>query len=705
MDDPGDNVVVNAADRFAADRSAFVHGATAPAYDDFPVVDVEPEDVADGAPVARSRAGELLRRLAARARARRRVPVPAERLVGRDRRAARRRAVVAAAGSGVVRAGVRTGRGGGRVVWVVAAGVGRWVWVPEQAGLVERMVDPESTTPASTALHHRKELSRTRATRLGVLAAAGSVGWFAAPVAVDRLLAVVEHWWQWGAAGLVVGAGCWAAGAVHGDDAQERGEGLPRGLAAGDSERSVRRDIAEAFAELKVRGQVVKVRVARTSPSWGWEVTAELLTDLTEKHVRALALRLDTRVGGVLVSGVEDSSRSRVFRLVLVDLLTPGQAAPALTVGDQDSSRTPVALARRYDGELLHLVLAGLHLLLIGRIGSGKSTAMHRLVEAFLELGAVVGGIDLSGGADLRSWEPMLDPRFSAIGDRTADALDALDRACAVAADRKRRLGRNQAWASSRDDPPVRIVIDEYGLVAASPAMLERVGWLALYGRHVDVCLVLANHRLTQDMNGDGKVASQVQVKMFFGMDGADAVRIGKGLRDQGVAPELLTPAHDQVPNDAGKAFVTGVGSTPFLVRFAPYRHGEAARRADALAARRGRAALGAADERVLAHLEATDVGVPVLVCDVLEAIEAHTGRDPMRASSAEIAEWLRRHKGHVDVTVNTLTPRLRDALGAAFPANRTQDMNLPGGNQKGWRRDELLAAVEVYRQLDQPTP
>lgn len=695
--DSSDRVVVNAAERFRDDRPVYVHGSAAPA-----VVDrLEREEVVDGE-VVDDRAVPEQGRQAVVARVVRTVTAVRIRRprsgvldqVDRNRLRARRRARAHRLAVGAVNAAAQTGRGGGVVLSITGRGILRWMWLPEDAALVARIEN------AGEQLRARRSLGKSRRARTGFAAAAAGATGLTAWLNGATLAAAAANVpaWYWYAAGAATAGAFYLAG--RGDDAPAHPvdhQAVRDGLLLTMGERAVRATLGDAFAEQKIRAVVVKVHPFK----WGWRIELEVTTVLTEPHLANLALLLDTRRGGLIFHTVASSERSRVMTVVKRDLLAVAQAAPPIVLGEHEDIHTPVLLAPRFDGEPWLMRLSGLHLVLIGKLGSGKSTGLHRIVDALVQGGAVVGGIDLSGGADLRSWEPVMEPRLSALGTHggtVPDAATALSTAVGLIRDRKARLAPGTKWRSSRADPPIRIVIDEYGLVAANTVLLELVDEIALYGRHVDIHLVVANHELTVDMMGTGRL-SKSAVKVFFAMDLTAAKQLPKELRVAGVAPGLLVPATPDNPYDAGKSYVTGLGE-PFLVRFGPYENGEASRRARALEVGRGRPRWSAADELVVEAYLAQNAGVPPLLLDAYDAIRSYSSdRDPARATSEEIATYLRK-EGH-DVSNSTVTARIRAALGDAYPARRKDDMNLGGRNLKGWTLDDLEAAIDEYRRLN----
>jgi len=312
----------------------------------------------------------------------------------------------------------------------------------------------------------------------------------------------------------------------------------------------------------------------------------------------------------------------------------------------------------------------------------------------------VIGAIDMTGGFDLRAWERVFDPRLCAFGDDIATTSQVLKRIKAIAMSRKVRTPAGAKWVSTEQDPPIRIVIDEYGVVAANPALREDLNWIILYGRNVDVHLLIASHRKVADIMGDGTVGSQVQVKVYLAMDAEDVRTVAKTVRDQGVAPERLVPANGDEVNDASKGYIVGVQDPAPLVRFNSYSPGEDQRRAAAYAAA-GLGQLSAADVEAMIALQNAQMGKPDLLRFMEEAITkaSNDGRKPAKATSEEIVGYLN-NSGFTDVTVHNLTARVRDKLGAAYPENRRTDTNLHGRNQKGWFLDDLQGALDVLAEL-----
>lgn len=667
-------------------KAPYVHGSAAWDEDVDEPVHAAPVDE----PVPRQRAGRPRRRLVYRVRPTRQLTDTE--LVDRDRARARRADAVERVSRFTVRHGARAGRGAWIVGRATAQAPWRWVWQPKREAHIDAMDD------ANAAATKYEQLTRSRMQRGAVLIAATGTGMLARPLLGPAVMDVLTGpWWTYPVgAGLGVAA-CWAFGGRRDveHEGQDDGPELPRGLYEGQSDRSVEESTREAFAHMRVHGRVLSAR--RAPGGWGWIISAEIISDFGAKELDALARLLDTPRGGLLVSMPRQSTRMRVFRVVAVDLLDANRPATRITI---DSLSQPVALAPKFDGDELELSLAGVHVLVIGRTGSGKSTALWRLVDAYAAGGAKLGGIDLSDGPDLRACRAVFDPALSAFGDNVAAAMTVLEKYKAIALDRKRRLPDGQGWQATEDDPHLRLVIDEYGLVAEHPLLLELCNWLIKYGRNVGVFLVLANQRfLGASMGNDTTVWSQVQVKILMAQDGNDAKQLPKSTRELGVAPELFVPANDRDANDAGKAYVVGLHDTPPLVRFGIYGGGEILRRCREYAAA-GLAQFGPADTAVLAALEVQAAQLPRLVSLTRDAIvDASDKRDPARASTAEIVEYLQRKAGFA-VSVATLTGQLRKELGEAYPDDRRQDTNLPGGNFKGWHLDDLDRGIARYHEL-----
>lgn len=677
----------------AGGRPSYVTGSAAPAHQPEPVDHATAEAPEPQARPLVAQQRRTVRRTTRQTRSPRRLS-DAE-LAARDRVRARRADAVERFQKFAVRHGARAGRG----AWIIARGSvrapARWVWQPKREELIDAMTDFNGRARSYEIL------TRSRARRGAVLLASGAAAWFARPV-FDHLADSFMHagddwWWFYPTLGGVVLGSCWAAGQINAVFEQpEDGPELPAGLHDGMSDARVMATFTEAFEAMRVVGRVHKVRAAPRG--WGWTVTAEIVSDFGAKELDVLARRLDTPRGGLLMSMPRASTRSRVFRVVTVDLLTEGQAASRITL---DSLADRFALAPRYDGNDLELSLAGVHVLVVGRTGSGKSTALWRLVDAFAAARVKLGGIDLSDGPDLRACRAVFDPELSAFGDNAAGALAALDKLIALALDRKSRTPDGTKWRATEADPHVRLIIDEYGMVAELGALLEKVNWLIRYGRNVGIFLVLANQRfLASAMGGDTTVWSQVQVKFIMALDGKDAVQLPKSVRELGVAPELLVPAHDGEANDAGKAYVLGTADeTPPLIRFGDYGEGEMLRRANEHGAA-GLAQFGRADTAAITTAKEHAADLPRLVSLTRDAIAAvSVKRDPARAASFEIVDYLQR--AGIVTSVATLTGQLRKELGAAYPDDRRVDTNLPQGNFKGWHLDDLERGIARYRELN----
>lgn len=630
-----------------------------------------------------------------RKRARGRVhqePLTADQLAALDRarfKRARRYAAMRRTAYSQVR---RTGRGGVVLVRGTVRGVAHFVWQPELGALYRAMDD------SNARARNMAELYRSRLVRTGLLLGGAGGVWLAAPWLADWAAGGEDGrpLWQWLLVAAVLTGGAWVCGRIAEAEEQQQAldDQLPPGLVAGMGSRAVETNFRLAFEALKIEGQV---QVAHVGGNWGWIVTTDILSDFGRAELDRLARRLDTPRGGLLVSSPRESSRARVFTVVLADLLASGQAAvrhPDLPLS------VPRVLAKRFDGGELAIPLAGLHIAVFGRTGSGKSTVLKGFIDAFASARAVIGAIDMTGGFDLRAWEAVFDPRLCAFGDDAAATMLVLERVKAIAMSRKERTPAGSKWVSTRQDPPIRLVIDEYGVVAANSALRELVNWIILYGRNVDCHLLFGSHRKVADIMGDGTVGSQVQCKVYLAMDADDVRTLPKAVRDQGVAPERLVPANAEQVNDASKGYVVGLQDPAPLVRFNSYEAGEDRRRADAYA-QAGLGQLSAADVEAMIALQNAQQDVPELLKCVQAAIThvSFDGRKPAKATTEEIVSYLQ-VKGHRDITVQNLTARMRQEFGPAFPEGRRQDTNLHGRNQKGWYLEDLNNALDVLAEL-----
>lgn len=573
-----------------------------------------------------------------------------------------------------------------RGVGVTGRALGRAVWLPDEAADIKKMAEDQPYN----ARKARRELRNTRRKNLAVLLGGSGAAYLALYFFGDDLVDVLP-WWSYPAAALVVVPVLGWVGRPEVVEGQEvevhQAEAMPVSLGRDATERGVVASLTEAFADVKIRARVHGA--VRAAAGWGFTATISVLDPVTEARLEALERYLNTPVGGLVLSPVTSAARFRTLRIVLEDKLAQPVLAPQRSgLAVQQAGE----LATRFDGGRLAVSLYARHVLLIGRTRSGKSGALHDILDLLTDASnQVVVGLDLSGGPDLKAWEPSLWRYVG--GPDYAAAEKLLDDLVKLVNDRTQRLGIHD-HVPTPDDPGITVAIDEYGRLAEHPRLREAAEFIVLYGAKAGVNLVAASQRKVTSFMGNQVLGSQVHVKIYMGMAAEDALALPKEIREQGVRPHLFRQASPGDDADAGKAFVVDLEPMPILIRFDRLERGEAARRA---AERSGfRPELGQRDQEVL---DSADTGgIPELLLEVRQAVfvvASRNGRTPERASGEEVAAYLAEHGRAIDK--NALVRELREASGGLI--TRSRDTNLrPGHNPKGFYLEDLDAAVKTLR-------
>jgi DNA segregation ATPase FtsK/SpoIIIE, S-DNA-T family len=298
---------------------------------------------------------------------------------------------------------------------------------------------------------------------------------------------------------------------------------------------------------------------------WGWQVPvilrrgtpAGLITKLGE-----LETTLDLPAGGLLAAPDRTRRARVVLRLAHRDPFTG--LPPAINRPPQSGSiREPQVVAARMDGTDLALCLLGVHAVVIGVSGAGKSQALRTLADAISacvdalvwDLDPAGNGLDaLGGGIARRERDP------AAITDALADAL-------ALAEVRPRlltELGMGDAWVPSPERPALVIVIDEY------PRLNHQAKTLAVdllrIGRKSRIIVILAASEATSDALG-AAIADTTACKVLLPCRHTDVrLVLGPNMIAEGWRPDRLHPATGDSPEDAGKAYIWAAGSREALI-------------------------------------------------------------------------------------------------------------------------------------------
>ncbi|WNV83851.1 hypothetical protein [Umezawaea sp. Da 62-37] len=330
---------------------------------------------------------------------------------------------------------------------------------------------------------------------------------------------------------------------------------------------------AEGVA-LRMAGEAVRER-------WGWTVPVVLRKGTPAAIVGKAAdleTTLDLPAGGVLATADRTRRARVVLRLAERDPFATLPPALRRAPGSV-SIRDRLTVGGCIDGADLALSLLGVHGVVIGNSGAGKTGALRSIADALTACrDAVVWDLDPAGVG-----QAPLAPALGRIERTRAGIEDALADALAYAEVRPRlmpRLGMSGAdWVVSPEHPAVVILVDEYSRMSdtakASAVELLRVG------RKARVSLILAASEATSDTLGDA-IADTTALKILLPCRGTDVRLVfGQGRAAEGWRPDRLNPATADDPQDAGRAYVDALHHRePLLSKFRTVDDTEAATRA-----------------------------------------------------------------------------------------------------------------------------
>lgn len=332
----------------------------------------------------------------------------------------------------------------------------------------------------------------------------------------------------------------------------ERGEDEPHPIA----DAHTRAEAADCVARA-VRAEGIELRMAgdaRREP-WGWTVPIVLRRGTPAAVVAKLGeleTTLDLPSGGLLAAPDRARRARVVLRLAERDPfagLLPAAAHLPASLSIRDSH----VVGRRMDGTDLAMCLLGVHGVVIGTPGAGKSMTLRTIADAVSACAdALVWDLDPSGNG--------LDVLGAGVGRREREPAgieNALTDALALAEVRPRLftdLGMGDAWQPSRERPAVVVVIDEY------PRLSDRAKALAVdlirVGRKARVTVLFAASEATSDTLG-AAIADTAALKILMPCRHADVrLVLGPNMIAEGWRPDRLNPASGDSPEDAGCCYV-----------------------------------------------------------------------------------------------------------------------------------------------------
>jgi S-DNA-T family DNA segregation ATPase FtsK/SpoIIIE len=333
-----------------------------------------------------------------------------------------------------------------------------------------------------------------------------------------------------------------------------------------------RAEAADCVARaLLVEGIALRLAGEATRTGWGWTVPVILRAGTPAAIVAKtgdLETHLDLPAGGVLATP-DRSRRARVvLRLAQTDPFAGiGYAPPRPPVSLSITQRAEIG--RRIDGEPLVVPLLGVHGVVIGSPGAGKSSTLLALADVVSACcDAVVWDLDpagdglrvLGGGVARRERD------LAGVEEALADAL-------ALAETRPRMLSeldmRTGVWEPSQERPAVVVLVDEYPRLSVRGKQLAVQ--LLRVGRKARVTLILAATEATSDALG-AAIADTTALKIMHACRFPDIqLVLGPQMGAEGWRPDRLHPATADDPGDSGRCYVSTAGlREPLLAKVRP---------------------------------------------------------------------------------------------------------------------------------------
>ena len=292
-----------------------------------------------------------------------------------------------------------------------------------------------------------------------------------------------------------------------------------------------------------------------------WELPAGRTIDDVRPAVGRLESLLDLRPGAIEID--QDQARKRLVWL-RISPRDPHKQALAYPGPPRDATVTrPVTIGRYLDGGPTSTPLLGLHALIAGTTGSGKSSVLNVVVA---ELAAcpdvVLWGCDLKHGLELGPWEPVVG-RIATTPEAAADLLEAAVR---VQEGRGQEMARRKirTWPTGPTMPALVVLIDEHKPLAGSKRAIEAIETLTSQGRAMAVSLIDTTQYPTVPALGSSLIAPQCAVKVCLRVNtpGEVNVILGPGSASAG------WKAHEIPKGKPGTLYLDAPGAdSPRLAR------------------------------------------------------------------------------------------------------------------------------------------
>ncbi len=267
----------------------------------------------------------------------------------------------------------------------------------------------------------------------------------------------------------------------------------------------------------------------------GWLLAPGRTIDDIRPAVGRLESLLDLRPGAIEIDQDPTKARRLILRIQPRD---PHATALTWPGPPQDATITePVTIGRYTDGGPCQAPLLGMHALIAGATGSGKSGVLNVVVGYLAACADVVlWGCDLKFGLELGPWRPVFAPgRVATTPEQAAELLQAAVRVIVARGEDMARQGLRE-WPVSPERPALVVVIDEHKALSDNRRAIEAIETLTAQGRAMAVSVVDSTQYPTMPALGSSLIAPQCTVKVCLRVNtpGEANVILGPGSASAG---------------------------------------------------------------------------------------------------------------------------------------------------------------------------